>query len=350
MNRQNLVFRVPVGDSKNETQREPPPEDIDAPEVKHLQGRNNFCLGCSFASGIHHWMGGNTKLSSTIFNCSKKLSLSVHSYDEIIQILEKNAPQHQGISIVHPEDMGEIHNVLGERSEHPTLCVLKGDDGNCSHCVCTVGEWVFDSNFKKARRISKEILDWCVSSDDTVTEFVGVLWSIRLLPSTPRHSLPDRLKDDLPRNTVHASLAELFTMMNQHTLAQWFLRLAPVHCTRKNSFQGFFGINGLFFQKDVPLHRWVQLKKMKKCKFENSETMKLVTFVEGSGIVGAVLIGCWLFDLRGDRPRHVSSHFLSQHRITKCYQLNFINEQSSSNPLRKSYDDFLQQNPVLKIK
>ena len=91
-------------------------------------------------------------------------------------------------------------------------------------------------------------------------------------------------------------------------------------------------------------------EKNEKCKFENSETMKLVTFPEGSGIVGAVLIGCWLFDLRGDRPRHVSSHFLSQHRITKCYQLNFINEQLSSNPLRKSYDDFLQQNPVLKIK
>ena len=126
--------------------------------------------------------------------------------------------------------------MLEDRSKYPTLCVLKGEDGSCYHCVCTVDEWVFESNLKKARRITPEFLNWCVSSETLSTKFVGVLWSIRLCPSTPRFLLPQQIE---LADTVHASAAEFFMQCGERILANWFVHFAPHSITRETAFQHF---------------------------------------------------------------------------------------------------------------
>ena len=67
-------------------------------------------------------------------------------------------------------------NALESPKEY-MLCVLgiRSSDGKSDHAICIVnGEWIFDSNFRKALPMNMESLDLCSSSDERETKFVEV--------------------------------------------------------------------------------------------------------------------------------------------------------------------------------
>ena len=51
----------------------------------------------------------------------------------------------------------------------PQLWILLGKDGGTNHAVGVFGIHVFDSNVKKAMRLSKETLDWCCNCKEGFT-------------------------------------------------------------------------------------------------------------------------------------------------------------------------------------
>ena len=70
-------------------------------------------------------------------------------------------------------------DLMSNVSEYPTIAVLEGSDCSVSHAVGIVGNWLFDSNLTNAQPISKDILNWCVSSEESCQTFVGVYSAVR---------------------------------------------------------------------------------------------------------------------------------------------------------------------------
>jgi hypothetical protein len=54
------------------------------------------------------------------------------------------------------------------------VCGIQSSDGKTDHAVCIFGNWIFDSNFKKALPLNMESLNLCSSSADQATTFVRV--------------------------------------------------------------------------------------------------------------------------------------------------------------------------------
>ena len=50
-------------------------------------------------------------------------------------------------------------------SELFTICQLSGSDSNSNHSIAITNEWIFDSHYKYALPLSKEILDKYCKSD-----------------------------------------------------------------------------------------------------------------------------------------------------------------------------------------
>ena len=60
-------------------------------------------------------------------------------------------------------------------SDFPTIAILEGNDGSCSHSITTIGKWIFDSNLEQAMELNQDNLDWCVSSKLERGKFVGII-------------------------------------------------------------------------------------------------------------------------------------------------------------------------------
>ena len=62
------------------------------------------------------------------------------------------------------------------------LVQLRGSDGKEDHVVCLADGWLFDANFDKAMRLSKETLDLCCSSDDSPNDKFDGIVAARVFP------------------------------------------------------------------------------------------------------------------------------------------------------------------------
>ena len=51
------------------------------------------------------------------------------------------------------------HDVHKNHDEFPTLFMPLGDNDSATCAVSEVGEWLLDSNWQKAKCVSKEVLD-----------------------------------------------------------------------------------------------------------------------------------------------------------------------------------------------
>ena len=78
------------------------------------------------------------------------------------------------------------HDIMSNQSPWPTICQLLGYDGCINHC--TMGDFVFESNSDHPRDLSKETLNWCVSTgtDKEKCIFVGVVHAMRFSHIKPR--------------------------------------------------------------------------------------------------------------------------------------------------------------------
>ena len=160
-----------------------------APTIKYIQEGEDVCIGYSWASVLDYYTGA-TGCSRLIADISKKWKSEV-VYSEITQYTNyvfRNTNYH----------FFEIEEYLPweTKSNYPTLLILIGEDGSTGHAVSTCGDWVFDSNLKKAQPISKDIFDWAVSTPEIACKCTGCNFALRLIPRPTLIFYGPKTKDD----------------------------------------------------------------------------------------------------------------------------------------------------------
>jgi len=142
------------------------------PKNSFHQDKERNCLAFSWANALAYFQG-HDKLVKKSADLAWQWSTSL-DYNEIIQRTNELFFDYCAFEI------DTNYDPVTEHHKQPTLLVLKASDGGISHAVSTCGEWLFDSNLDVAHVISKELLDWCVSTDDQACEFIGIHWGMRI--------------------------------------------------------------------------------------------------------------------------------------------------------------------------
>jgi hypothetical protein len=132
------------------------------------------CLFDSAASALFYLKMGNTasKVHDQALRSLKKDNNQerISFLTEVIRKYEKKL----GKTLV---EYGRWQlNPLKDRSASPTICVLAGTDGLCSHAVAIVGGWIFDSNEEEALPLCIESLHQCAPP-----AYAGVAYAIRYM-------------------------------------------------------------------------------------------------------------------------------------------------------------------------
>jgi hypothetical protein len=60
-------------------------------------------------------------------------------------------------------------DLLAVKQDILYLACIWSNDGKEDHCIAVYGDWIFDSNFPKALRLTKDSLDLCCSSEAETT-------------------------------------------------------------------------------------------------------------------------------------------------------------------------------------
>ena len=72
---------------------------------------------------------------------------------------------------------------MQNNSYYPTVCLLLDTAHRTDHCITVCGKWIFDSNLEFALPLTKALLNYICSGNDTYEiTFVGVLHAIRAVP------------------------------------------------------------------------------------------------------------------------------------------------------------------------
>ena len=75
------------------------------------------------------------------------------------------------------------YDILQNRSNYPTVCLLLDTENQTDHCITICGKWIFDSNLEFALPLTKASLNYICSGNDTdEIKFVGVLHAIGAVP------------------------------------------------------------------------------------------------------------------------------------------------------------------------
>ena len=70
---------------------------------------------------------------------------------------------------------------MQNRSNYPTVCLLLDTAHQTDQCITVCGKWIFDSNLEFALPLTKDLLKYICSGNDTdENKFVGVLHAIFL--------------------------------------------------------------------------------------------------------------------------------------------------------------------------
>ena len=147
--------------------------------VKYQQGYNPYCLHYSFASAMHHV--GLRDISFAIADLARKNTGIAENWKSLVQEMRDRMGWLQCTKFTKGR-LDPLTNI----SIYPTLLILQGENGSIDHAVTTVGEWLFDANRRHAERITKELLDWCVSSDEEASSYKQVYLAFRFAEQVGR--------------------------------------------------------------------------------------------------------------------------------------------------------------------
>ena len=139
------------------------------------------------------------------------------------------------LTLAHP-DMNDLDfDVFQDKSDYPTLVVLKRSDNGINHAVGVVGDWVFETNCKRALKLSKATMDFCVSTEETKSQCVGAHWAVCSIPRPPVIPFDELNESDPDKciSTVHFVLSLLFCMIGQEQSHKRFWLLISNDSTKK---------------------------------------------------------------------------------------------------------------------
>ncbi|MCA1807664.1 MAG: hypothetical protein LC687_07445 [Actinobacteria bacterium] len=159
---------------------------IEGPKV-HYRNTASQCILKSLASAVHYLglhqlaflisQGYNRGYESSTFEKSEafvKQLLKTHCIGAVFHGMGKKKRRHY--CPLNPSC----------RPNHPILAIIKvldrtNKEGNINHCVCFVGEYIFDSNRETALPISYESLNMICDSISTGATYAGIYKSRALL-------------------------------------------------------------------------------------------------------------------------------------------------------------------------
>ena len=75
------------------------------------------------------------------------------------------------------------YDILQNHSKYPTVCLLLDMAHRTDNCITICGKWIFDYNLEFSLPLTKALLDYICSGNDTDDiKFVGVLHAIGSVP------------------------------------------------------------------------------------------------------------------------------------------------------------------------
>ena len=125
---------------------------------------------------------GDKKSSNRLAENAKKVLRSKNWYVKIMEVSKKCVIGHM-IDLLCYQDLPEnLYDPFHDISKYPTLMIPIANDGGCNYAICFVSNWVFDSNLDYPKKLSRELSDWCVSTVEKSSTYVGPNFSTRLIP------------------------------------------------------------------------------------------------------------------------------------------------------------------------
>ncbi len=166
-------IEIPPGAVDNRPEPINKDKDI-APPIFWRQGKMDFCAHYSIGNAF--MAIGYKKLAKEIVSIAHKFNYRDTLYDDLCQRVQKHC------KFLHPKKYkpGKL-DILNDVSDYPTLVVLEGSDGSINHSVTVASGWIFDANWRLARRLTKENLDWCSSTTTETAQFHQVYFAIRFI-------------------------------------------------------------------------------------------------------------------------------------------------------------------------
>jgi hypothetical protein len=116
----------------------------------------------AMASAVHY--AASHQLASEIRNMAAKFEFKIGAFAGFIQSLEK---KHKALN--SKKENAATLDLLAVKQDILYLACIQGNDGKEDHCIAVYGDWIFDLNFPKALRLTKESLDLCCSSEAETT-------------------------------------------------------------------------------------------------------------------------------------------------------------------------------------
>ncbi len=169
----NKWIEIPAGKSSTKTMLPTNNKELFKIQVKQPVGLQS-CLFSSLANGFYFI--GDKRTGELIENHAK---ISLQKIDRMKYAIELTRNKTYKYNPVRYK--GELFDILNNTSEWPTLCVLLGDDYSQNHAITVVKDWILDSNSDFAMKLTKENLDWSVSTATESVGFVKVVKAIRFV-------------------------------------------------------------------------------------------------------------------------------------------------------------------------
>jgi hypothetical protein len=182
---------------------------------------------------------------------------------------------------------------------------------------------LFESNNKWAVEVSKEVLDWCVSTPEEKTEYDSVHWAMRCIPQPPKIHNDYRKRNF---STMHRSLSVLFIWMDCKDLSDKFQESSPDILQKSVYTIGLLDENGVF-TRDIELNKSeiIKTKNLNSFVFSPIKWPRMMVLEEKSNkkMMGVVIIGKWLIDVTKEAPLLVNNTFFEKYKICSCHTINF---------------------------
>ena len=164
---------VPVGANKESSLIDWPNLILqEAPKIEYKQGKeDDLCIIKAFASVLHHvgFISEAKELNDKFNHKMYSFTNKDYNLQAIYHYLMKLLPYWLQVTRRGVKDMKWDEDI---QNYDLFLGVLKGSDGQVNHAVGIFNNWIFDGNEDIAIPLSKEGLDYCVSTPKTKVEFL----------------------------------------------------------------------------------------------------------------------------------------------------------------------------------
>ena len=171
--------------------------DALVPVVSYQQGSAPTCVFSSAASAIHAF--GDKKAAATLDAYAQESLKHADRMDFLNHIVLKIL-KGWDVAGALTGDTAAAFDCLATRSPYPTCIRIRGSDGTTSHCITTLGDWIFDSNETHALSLCQESLDQCAGSHINRTSFLGCVKVMKLVPGKKLLAILGKRKHDSQPN------------------------------------------------------------------------------------------------------------------------------------------------------